>query len=653
MRNPFRLSVLLFCALAFLVPSFADDFKPISKEELALKDNPAAPGSPAKILELSRIDNDDLAYEEHYYRIKIFTEEGKKRGDVEIAFSKGGTIGMDVTGIKARTIRPDGTVVPFNGKVYQKTIVKGRGLKYLAKTFTLPEVQPGSIIEYKYRIVWDKYWLIDTHWTLQEDLFIKKAYYKITPSSHSSYGTLWQTSRMLAPGQAVKKLNDGGIELEMANVPAFEEEQYAPPEKELKPRLDFFYREEGLPATGEQFWKDVQKREDGYAEGFIGHRNGIAAAATSLVTPSDNAEQKLRKFYAKVQSLRNTSYERNKTEQEEKRDKSKTNKNSEDVLNRGYGDRSDMTGLFVALARAAGYEAYMTAISERDETFFDRGIMNARQLDAYVAYVKADGKEYWLDPGTPFCPFGMLPWAKSGVEGLLLNTKDKPNFIRTPIPSSRDAITRRVANLKYADGMFKGEVQLQFSGQEALYRRISAKREDEASVTEDLENDLKRMLPGGSTIKLKKIEGLSDDRERLIAVFDAEVPNPPAQAGSRYLMPTSIFEHEVSPFRHETRKHPVYFNYPFQVIDAVGLTLPPEFKVEAVPDRKHEESELGYFDINWENKGGQTIVMRRGFAVNGIIYRNEYYPRLREFYSKVGSGDEENVVLRASEVSGK
>ena len=158
------------------------------------------------ILELSRVKNDDQASVESYYRIKIFTEEGKKRADVEIPFWK--MLGKDITGIKARTIRPDGSIVPFNGKIYEKTIVKGRDLKYLAKTFTLPEVQPGSIIEYKYREIWDSGYLWDSSWTLQEDLFIKHAYYKIVPSSRSIYGTLWQTMRV-PKGDQVKKLNIG------------------------------------------------------------------------------------------------------------------------------------------------------------------------------------------------------------------------------------------------------------------------------------------------------------------------------------------------------------------------------------------------------------------------------------------------------------
>jgi len=40
------------------------------------------------------------------------------------------------------------TVTNFDGKVYEQTIVKAKGVKFLAKTITLPDVQVGSIIEY-------------------------------------------------------------------------------------------------------------------------------------------------------------------------------------------------------------------------------------------------------------------------------------------------------------------------------------------------------------------------------------------------------------------------------------------------------------------------------------------------------------------------
>jgi hypothetical protein len=108
---------------------------------------PKAPGAPAIYL-YRQVDRDDQANRErNYARIKILTEEGRKYADIEIPFLKEWG---DIKAIQARTIRPDGTIVNFDGKVYEKMIVKAKGVKFLAKTLTLPDVQAGSIIEYRY-----------------------------------------------------------------------------------------------------------------------------------------------------------------------------------------------------------------------------------------------------------------------------------------------------------------------------------------------------------------------------------------------------------------------------------------------------------------------------------------------------------------------
>src|SRR5262249_41853452 len=124
-----------------------DHFQPVSAEELAMKSEPLAPGAPAIILyrQVDRDDNGATSHEDNYVRIKILTEEGRKYADVEIPFLKDS---KDVVNLKARTVRPDGSIVNFDGKVFEKSLYKTRGVKYLAKTFTLPDVQVGTIIEY-------------------------------------------------------------------------------------------------------------------------------------------------------------------------------------------------------------------------------------------------------------------------------------------------------------------------------------------------------------------------------------------------------------------------------------------------------------------------------------------------------------------------
>ena len=83
---------------------------------------PKAPGAHAIYL-YRQVDRDDkkaAATEYNYLRIKILTEEGRKYADIEIPFDKG----YRVSGIRARTIHPDGTIVNYEGKIYENTIVK-------------------------------------------------------------------------------------------------------------------------------------------------------------------------------------------------------------------------------------------------------------------------------------------------------------------------------------------------------------------------------------------------------------------------------------------------------------------------------------------------------------------------------------------------
>ena len=81
-----------------------------------MADDPANPGAAAVILWREVTTDDVKGMSTEYQRIKVFTDEGKKYADIEIPyvehFSK-------VEDIQARTIRPDGTTVDFQGQIFR------------------------------------------------------------------------------------------------------------------------------------------------------------------------------------------------------------------------------------------------------------------------------------------------------------------------------------------------------------------------------------------------------------------------------------------------------------------------------------------------------------------------------------------------------
>src|SRR5215469_15934331 len=115
----------LLCLLALVSPlaRAGENWLPISPEELKMTSEPKAPGAPAIYL-YHQVDLDDLEQKETIYiRIKIFTEEGRKYADVEIPYMKKSG---NIKNFQARTIHPDGTIINFDGKMFDSTIVKAK-----------------------------------------------------------------------------------------------------------------------------------------------------------------------------------------------------------------------------------------------------------------------------------------------------------------------------------------------------------------------------------------------------------------------------------------------------------------------------------------------------------------------------------------------
>src|SRR5258708_18685807 len=137
---------LLFLSLAALLVAGSaaarniDDFRNATPEELAMKSAPMAPGAAAVILDWVQRKDDVDFKESEYVRIKIFTDEGKKYGDIEIPYVPKY---WDLRHVEARVTRPDGTIAGFNGKMYDKTVVKTGGHHRVSKSSPVPPRHPA------------------------------------------------------------------------------------------------------------------------------------------------------------------------------------------------------------------------------------------------------------------------------------------------------------------------------------------------------------------------------------------------------------------------------------------------------------------------------------------------------------------------------
>jgi len=619
------------------------EFAPVDKAELEMKDNPKQPGAHAMILEWRESKFDNTGFLLVYNRIKIFDTEGKKYGDIELPYKKDHT---SIHDIKARTIHPDGTVIPFNGQIFDKLIIKDRRNKYHAKTFSMTDVQPGSLLEYIYSVNYI-FEFDPQFWTLQRELFVRKASFRLNQGDTSKYVTRIYTRCLsqMTPHQEAPYLKDAQMAMDLTDIPAYEDESFSPPGGVSKAWMYCWYTDLDSTQPLEKFWKSYAKERFDQYEKFIGRKKSIEEEANRSIAAGDTSEQKLRKLYARAQQVRNLAFERDKTGQETIKGKLKDTLSVEDVLKHGYATPNEINELFVGLARAAGFDASMVQTSTRNDFFFSKESRMEGLLNDTITAVNLNGKDIYLDPATKYCPFGILNWPDTGVQGLKL-TKDGGEWLTTPNGEARDIQRLRDATLTYTEGTLKGRVHITYKSTWALALRLDFLNEDETEQKHDLEEDAKSWFPQGTDVKLVKIENAKDPDQSLLVDLDIDMPAVGSTAGSRILVPMAIFQsNSVSPLRHKERKNDIYFQYPYSEVDNVFITLPDSVIVESVPNRRSTQDQIGVYDTQYsqtENK----LAMRRTFAIYQYYYAVENYSRLHSFFDKVSLGDQDSAVLK-------
>lgn len=643
---------VLCCMAAFFAVALtiqrcsAQSFPQIRPDELKMTGMPQAPGAPAIIL-YREVDRDDRylnsARENSYYRIKIFNEEGRKWANVEIPFAKGVD---NVKNIRARTVKPDGSVVEFDGKTFDKSILKARGFRVEARTFTLPAVEPGCIVEYSYEL--EGRLGYSSHWILSEELFTKSAKFHLKPYGAAEGFPLTLRKSWHLPAGMPPPITgvDRSVSLQADNIPAFQIEDFMPPVDELKFHVDFIYEVMTPVNDPELYWKHVGEVRERQLENFVGKYKAVDQAVAETISFNDAPEVKLRKIYVRVHQIRNTSYELRKTKQEQKREGEKSDENVEDVLKRGYADTWQINWLFLAMVRAAGFDAYGCWVSSRATYFFSPKTMQAEHLNEPSVLVKLNGQDLFFNPGSPFAPYGMLDWSETGTEAWRLE-KDGGGWLNTPVPKSSESRLEHVAKLRLTeDGNLEGTVKVTYTGLEAVHDRERAHNEDDLARKTFLEDQMKHQIPVAAEVELRKQPDWSDAEAPLVAEYKVNIPGWASNAGKRTLIPASVFTGlEKHLFEHADRIHDVYIDYPYEKDDDVTIELPQGWAVGNVPSLISKGGIIIAYSLNVENSK-TTLHLTRKLTWNFLLLELKYYPALHSFFQDVRTGDEQQIVLQ-------
>jgi hypothetical protein len=662
-----RISALIrttLLLLAFASPAllFAQ-FQQPTDEELKMTADPKAPGAAAVYLNIEEIDNDPIHFKNMYVRIKVLSEKAKELATVEIPYERRS---YKVTDIKGRTIHSDGTVIPLIGKPEDLLSSKTADRQFGRKVFTLPSVEVGSILEYRYQLDYDDNQVSSPPWRIQQQYFVHKAHYMFTPFKAFLPGTQNETSQYIVDGNGrvantlmwwpnlpagvqVKTDVAGHFSVDITDVPPIPDEDWMPPIRSFLYKVLFYYT---YAHSAAEFWNTEEKHWNKEVDHFAEPSKPIREAVSGLIAPTDSDLDKAKKLYKAVQALDNTDFSREKGKSELKQLHLKVAKRAEDTLAQKAGSSEDIALLYLAMLRAAGLTAYAMKVVNREEGTFDASYMDFDQLDDTLVILSTAGKETLLDPGEKMCPFGTLHWKHSDASGAR-QSGDNHNAGTTPQQPYTANALRRIGDITLGQhGDITGNIRFVMSGQEALRWRQTALENDLDEVKKQFDRWLESMLFDGVQAHIDHFLGLDDPDVNLLAMINVQGALGTATS-KRLLLPGFFFETRAHPFvAQQKRLEAVDMHYGDMVVDEVTYHLPAGFSVEGAPqDAKTSWPEHAILVSKSVAAPGQITVVR-SLARAFTIAKPEEYQDLRGFYQKVAAADQQQIVLTSTS-SGK
>ena len=587
----------------------------------------------------------------HYVRLKVFNEKGKE---------KAATIGIpfenetSITRVAGRTIKADGTELELKkDSVFERDLVKGSGSRSKVKSFAMPGVEPGAIVEYRWKEIRFNPSSFYMRLQFQREFPVQKVTYFLKPLSRNITGYAMSVWPMNCTPSPLKPERDGFDSTSLDNVPEFREEPFMPGEPNVRPWALVYYQN-GERREPEKYWNEMGKETYRDIEPALKTNNEIKQAATEAVQGTTKAEDKvnalIRYLRSKMRSLYGTQVTEAERAQLLKQAPEHRMRTSAEVFKSGIGTADELNTLFVAMALQAGLGARPALVADREDIIF-----NALRTDRYFlsgidAAVNIDGKWRLYDASARLLPANMLSWREEGMSALISDPK-KPVFVEVAYAPPEASTRKRTARFTLSeDGTLEGDVDQEYSGHMAFDRRSEMQGQAETRRAELLKEEIAGTF-ADSEVSAVRIENADDPEKVLKTHYHIKVRGYAQRTGKRLLLQPLFFQRGAAPlFAATDRRYPVFFPYAWTERDEVAITVPEGFSFDnAGNPGSLEFGPPGSYRLELSTRNARDLFCARSltFGRNGSLYYEvPHYSLVKAVFDEIHRRDNFTISLK-------
>ncbi|MGQ9561225.1 MAG: DUF3857 domain-containing transglutaminase family protein [Candidatus Oleimicrobiaceae bacterium] len=521
---------------------------------------------------------------ERHRIVKIFSPRGQRFANIVLPYAADSRVEM----LQARSISPDGQIAIVEPKRVYDVSYYPSFVFYSdqrAKLFAVPRVEPGSVIEYRFRVRTPtrSFW---HSWVFQEDVPVMKSRFTVLAPGewqvhHRVHGLNLQPRVTKAPAGF-----KATYVWEAANVPPLRHELSMPPLRECLARVE-------LAPAGMKSWNDVAAWYHSLAAPQTKATKKVRDMAKLLVADCQSDSEKLQRLATWLRdNVRYLAVEIGLGGYQPHP--------AEEVLANRYGDCKDMATLLCAMAHAVELKAEHVLVSTWQNGAPDTSLPSPFHFNHAMVFSPEVGDSgLWVDPTDKGTPFGRLPWYDQGVFVLRVKEDGTGMVLRTPSGAADDNETsvRWHARLgEQGEAEVVGEVTLRGAPAWELRKELAALSKREQARW--LENSLGARC-AGVTLSSWQIEGMHPDNDSLKITYTFTSIALAVRSGKTMtLRPAQFFPLELPElFRAPQRVHPIRFRFGMVQHYSLHVDLPAGWKTLSPP--VSDEHSCAYGSARW------------------------------------------------------
>lgn len=634
MRTLFFITVLF---LLFVIDLSAQDFGDISKEELEMLPKKEYADADAVILfdkGTITIQTDFTLKITRHIRFKIFTEQGKQYTNIKIPYWHEDELGR----LEAVSYSPDGEEYELD----DDNIFEEEGTKFNKVSFSIPGVEKGSVVEYKYQLI-SEYIRDLEPWFFQSQIFTELSELAVSLPAGFSYNKLNINLENYNLEQKEEKFEDHfnnnkqytKFTFVCRNLPGIKDEPFTDNIYDKYAKMFFelrSYENQFVHMDFSKTWDQAVKYFKDEYENCVEEDDNVLRNIQEIYKNSAGLE-KAKQIYKYVCTEIKTT--------EHKALAGDKFKKPEAVAKDKAGSSSEKNMLLINLLNHAGFNSEVVLVSTKSHGAVIPNYIDIDQFNRIICRLTINNKPYFLDTGIKALPFGYLPSEKDIETGLLIK-EEKSGLIKIePLKMLNRTDIKTSADLG-GDGMIKVTTQITRSGYEAITERTAV---EESEANKRIEEFVKNIYS-----------------QAVVDTFyytDADSINKPITLTIKYSMPDYLNETDqyvyltlplitstkTNPFVKPTRYSSIDFPYPLITNEELKLNLPKNLNAVQLPESKRSGIDNLYvYNIGYSRGDNFILCQRRTNLYNRKI-PGKNYPAIKTIYEEMAAGDQRQIVL--------